>query len=156
MSTQAALEKIETFVKNEVEATGALFLVEAKIAPGNKVTVWVDGDHGITIDDCTRISKTLYKYIEETAVFGSENFSLEVSSPGVDKPLKLVRQYRKNTGREVEVLLKDGTRLQGKLAAVTNEGITIEEKKGKSKKMTVEAITILFNQIKHTMVLITF
>ncbi|MEO9144025.1 MAG: ribosome maturation factor [Ginsengibacter sp.] len=155
MTTSTELGKIEEFVKHLIEEPGNLFLVEIKSAPGNIITVLLDGDNGITIDDCTKVSKALYKFIEENALLGSDNFSLEVSSPGVDKPLKLLRQYRKNIGRKVEVILNDGDRLEGTLTLVTEEDITLTEKTGKGNKVTT-TITILFNQIKHTTVLITF
>lgn len=156
MTTSAELEKIEEFLRHHIEKSGTLFLVEVKSAPGNKITVLLDGDNGITIDDCTRVNKALYKFIDETSLFGDNNFSLEVSSPGVDKPLKLLRQYKRNTGRKVEVVLNDDTKLEGILTLVTDEEITIEEKSGKNNKITTKTITIKFDQIKHTTVLITF
>ncbi len=103
------LEKIEEFVKTFIANTPELFLVEVQIAPGNKIALLLDGDHGITIDNCTNVHKALYKFIEETGLFADNNFSLEVSSFGVDRPLKLLRQYKKNIGRTVEVILNDGT-----------------------------------------------
>ena len=99
-------------------------------------------------------------------IFPNGDFALEVSSPGVDEPLKLYRQYKKNIGRTVEVLLNEETRKQGKLTEVNNDEITIEETEGKIKKRyshgskDSQAIgkktNILFNQIKHTKVLVTF
>lgn len=156
MTTSTELEKIEEFVKHITEKPGDLFLVEVKSAPGNKITVLLDGDNGVTIDNCTRVNKALYKFIEETALFGDNNFSLEVSSPGVDKPLKLLRQYNRNIGRKIEVILNNGTKLEGILTSVTNEEITLEEKSGKNNKIIIKTIPVKFNQIKHTIVLITF
>ncbi len=156
MSTSAEIVKIEDFVKNHIKKSQNLFLVDVRSAPGNKVTVLLDGDHGITIDNCTEINKALYKFIEETELFGDANFSLEVSSFGVDRPLQLLRQYEKNIGRKVEVVMNDGTKLEGVLTQVNNENIIIEEKTGKGNKMSMKSTTILFNQIKHTTVLITF
>lgn len=156
MTTSNESEKIEEFVKNFISGSKDLFLVDMKIAPGNKVTVLLDGDEGVTIDDCTAINKALYKFIEETTLFGSSNFSLEVSSFGVDKPLKLLRQYKKNVGRKVEVVLNDGTKKEGTLTEVNEDEIQIEQTTGKGNKMTKQTTTISFNQIKHTTVLITF
>ncbi|MEO6838557.1 MAG: ribosome maturation factor [Ginsengibacter sp.] len=156
MTTSSEPEKIEEFVKHFIEKSENLFLVEVESAPGNKITVLLDGDKGITIDNCTSINKALYKFIEETQLFGSNNFSLEVSSFGVDRPLKLLRQYIKNMGRMVEVVLNDGTKLEGTLTQVNEENIIIEEKTGKGNKMKITTTTILFNQIKHATVLITF
>jgi ribosome maturation factor RimP len=149
-------EKIEEFVKQLIAKTDGLFLIEVKSAPGNKITVLLDGDKGVTIENCTAVNKALYKYIEETQLFGENNFSLEVSSFGVDRPLVLLRQYKKNIGRTVEVVLTDGQKLDGKLLDANEEQIIIEQKTGKGNKMTTKTTTILFNQIKHTTVLITF
>lgn len=156
MNTSEESAKIEEFVRNLIETPGDLFLIEVKITPANKVIVSLDGDNGITIDNCTKINKALYSFIEEKGLFGDRDFSLEVSSPGVDKPLKLLRQYKKNMGRKVEVALTDGASLEGKLIDVNEQNITIEEKTGKGNKMMMKTTTILFNQIKHTTVLITF
>jgi len=156
MGTSAEIVKIEDFVKNHIKKSEDLFLVDIKSAPGNNITVLLDGDHGVTIDNCTEINKALYKFIEETELFGDANFSLEVSSSGVDRPLQLLRQYNKNIGRKVEVSMNDGTKLEGILTQVDKENITIEEKTGKGNKMSMKSTTILFNQIKHTTVLITF
>lgn len=156
MSTASPLEQIENFLSRLIEQSGDIFLVEVEKTPGNQITILLDADNGITIEKCTAINKALYKYIEESGLFPDGNFSLEVSSPGVDKPLKLHRQYKKNIGRKVEVELNDGTKLEGKLTQVNEEDITIEEKLGTGKKSTMKTTTILFNQIKHTTVLITF
>ena len=156
MTTSTELEKIEEFVKDFIAESKDLFLVEVKIAPGNKVTVLLDGDKGVTIDNCTAINKALYKFIEENAVFGDSNFSLEVSSFGVDKPLQLLRQYKKNIGRNVEVVSNDGTKKEGTLTEANEDEIKIEQKTGKGNKMTKQTTTISFNEIKHTTVLITF
>jgi len=149
-------EQIEKFITDFLAQSEDLFLVELKITPGNQVTVLLDGDNGITIEKCTMVNRALYKYIEQSGFFADGNFSLEVSSPGVGKPLKLFRQYKKNVGRNLEVELTDGTKTEGTLTEVDEEGITIEEKEGKGKKMTVKITRILFNQIKEATVLITF
>jgi ribosome maturation factor RimP len=149
-------EKIEEFVKQLIAKTDGLFLIEVKSAPGNKITVLLDGDKGVTIENCTAVNKALYKFIEETALFGDNNFSLEVSSFGIDKPLILLRQYKKNIGRNVEAVLTDGQKEEGKLVDANEEHIKLEQKTGKGNKMITKTTTILFNQIKHTTVLITF
>ena len=149
-------EKIEEFVEHFITKTDGLFLIEVKSAPGNKITVLLDGDKGVTIENCTAVNKALYKFIEETQLFGENNFSLEVSSFGVDRPLVSLRQYKKNFRRTLEVVLTDGQKLDGKMLDANEEQIIIEQKTGKGNKMTTKTTTILFNQIKHTTVLITF
>ena len=155
-NTEKALEKIEKFVLEQIESLPEAFLIEVKSTPGNKITVLLDADDGITIDRCIKINRALYKYIEENGLYPDDNFSLEVSSPGVDRPLQSHRQYLKNIGRKVEVLYTDGTKLEGTLTKVNDENITIEQQEGKGKNMITKEVTILFNEIKHTTVLITF
>lgn len=147
---------IEDFINAELKSSEDVFLVELKITPGNDIKVFLDADKGITIEKCTKLNRALYKHIEETAMFPENNFSLEVSSPGIDEPLKLNRQYLKNIGRKVEVTLTDETKKEGKLISATQDEITIEEKTGTGKKLKAQTTNILFNQIKHTVVLVTF
>jgi len=156
MNVVTPLKNIKDFVAGITSQSETVFPVEVKISPANDIKVFLDTDDGITIEKCTSVNKALYKYIEDTGLFPDGNFSLEVSSPGVDEPLKLHRQYKKNIGRKVEVLMNDGTKTEGTLLKVSNEEIIVEEKTGKGNKTTIKTTTILFNQIKHTTVLITF
>src|SRR5437868_6308385 len=105
---------IEDYIRELLLEREDVFLVEIKIKSGNNIAVFLDADNGITIDTCTRINRALYKKIEENALFANGDFSLEVSSSGVDEPLKLYRQYKKNIGRTIEVLLNNETKKQGK------------------------------------------
>ncbi len=150
------------------------FLVEIKIKPTNNVKVFLDGDQGITIEKCISINRPLYKLIEEVQLFPNDDFSLEVSSPGLDEPLKLFRQYVKNIGRLVEVLLKDGQKVEGKLVEVNESSMVVEETKGKNrpgwskavkdagegiqggKKKEVLLHNFSFDQIKSTKLQIVF
>jgi ribosome maturation factor RimP len=156
MNEVIPLKNIEDFVVSVTSQSETVFPVEVKISPSNDIKVFLDADDGITIEKCTYVNKALYKFIEETGLFPDGNFSLEVSSPGVDEPLKLHRQYKKNIGRKVQVLLVDGSKIEGNLLGVTDDDITLEEKTGKAHKTTIKQVTILFNQIKQTTVLITF
>ena len=149
-------QAIEDFINAELKSSEDVFLVELTITPGNDIKVFLDADKGITIENCKRLNRALYKYIEESEMFPGNNFSLEVSSPGVDEPLKLNRQYKKNIGRKVAVTLTDDTKTEGKLTAINNNEITIEQKVGSGKKITVQSTNIEFNKIKHTIVLVTF
>ena len=99
----------------------AYFLVDLRIKPTNNVKVFLDGDSGITIDKCVQVNRKLYRKLEEAVFFPDGDFSLEVSSAGLDEPLKSLRQYKKNSGRQVEVLLQDGTQKEGQLKDVTEE-----------------------------------
>lgn len=134
----------------------AYFLVEIKIKPTNNVKLFLDGDQGVTIEKCISWNRALYKKIEEDNLFPNGDFSLEVSSPGVDEPLKLFRQYKKNVGRTVEVVLKEGNKVTGKMIDVTEDAITVEETKGKNKKKEVLQHVFLFDQIKSTKIQTVF
>jgi ribosome maturation factor RimP len=83
-------------------------------------------------------------------MFPGDDFSLEVSSPGLDEPLKLFRQYKKNIGRPVEVILKDGIKVAGKMVEVRDNSILVEETKGKNKKQEVIQHHFSFENIKST------
>ena len=98
----------------------------------------------------------MYKVIEEMGWYPDGNFSLEVSSPGIDEPLKLFRQYKKNIGRKVEVTLNDETKLEGKLLEADEQMITVEVTTGKNKKAVTEQKQIAFADIKQTKILIAF
>ena len=156
MSLDTAQKTIEDFVTGQLKGSEDVFLVEVKVLPGNNIKVFLDADNGITIDKCIKVNRALYNQIEESTVFPNGDFSLEVSSPGVNEPLRLHRQYKKNIGRTVEVMLNDGTKKEGKLTEVNDDEIIIEEKEGQGKKAVSKTTNILFNQVKHTKVLVTF
>ena len=98
----------------------------------------------------------MYKLIEEAGYFPEGDFSLEVSSPGIEEPLKIFRQYKKNIGRFVEVVLSDETKKEGKMIEVDETGITIEFTEGKGKKAITQQLVIPFSNIKTTTVQIKF
>jgi len=132
------------------------FLVDIRIKPTNNIKVFIDGDQGISIEKCVRYNRALYKKLEEMALFPDGDFSLEVSSPGLDEPLKLLRQYKKNVGRLVELVLQDGSKTEGRLLEVTEDGVIVEETKGKNKKKEVINHTFLFDNIKTTKIQVVF
>ncbi len=156
MSTEPKIQpikdRIEALISNEPD----LFLVEIRIKPTNNIKIFIDGDKGVSIERLVQLNRKLYKQIEEEGMFPGGDFSLEISSPGLDEPLKLHRQYLKNIGRPVEVLQKDGIKTEGKLIAVTENDIIAEEQKGKGKKMEMVMHTIPFEMIKTTKVQIKF
>jgi ribosome maturation factor RimP len=131
-------------------------LVSIKIKPTNNFKIYLDADGGLGIEKCIKINRALYKIMEEMAMYPDGDFSLEVSSPGVDEPLKLLRQYKKNISRLVEVTTNADEKKEGVLKEVTDESITIEQSEGKGKKATIVNTTINFTDIKQTKVLIKF
>lgn len=135
------------------------FLIEVKLHAGNKLEVFIDSDTGITFEKCQKISRYLEPHLDEERWLG-DDYVLDVSSPGISRPLKLRRQYPRNIGRQVEASLRDGSKKEGLLLAVNDEGITIEEKmrvkEGKRRKTLVIQTKIPFEDIKKTVVKISF
>ena len=128
----------------------SFFVVEVKVAPGYKIYVFADGTQNITIQQCAVISRYLEEYLESNALV-PEQYMLEVSSPGMDQPLKVPEQYTKAIGREVEVVMKDGNKLEGILREASETGIVLEEikkQKGKISESIIHHLT--FEDIKTT------
>ncbi len=156
MSTETQIRTVENMVKALIADDPAYFLVDIRIKPTNNIKLFLDGDQGITVEKCITINRALYKQIEGSGLFPGDDFSLEVSSPGLDEPLKLFRQYKKNLGRPVEVLLKDGMKVEGKMIEVQDDAITVEETRGKNKKKEILQHKLPFDNIKSTKIQITF
>lgn len=156
MANETNIIAIQNLIEGLLQSTPEVFLVSIRIKPTNNYKIFIDADNGLDIDKCIKINRALYKQIEELAWYPDGDFSLEVSSPGVDEPLKLLRQYKKNMGRNVEVTFVDGLKQEGKLLAVTDEKINIEYIIGKNKKAELVNKTIDLSSIKQTIVLIAF
>ncbi|HEX8038168.1 MAG TPA: hypothetical protein VF490_03420, partial [Chryseosolibacter sp.] len=121
-------------------------LVSGKKVP-RRVLVIIDGDQGITIDDCAELSRVLSKEFEDRHFLGDENYILEVSTPGLDQPLKLKRQFEKNIGRGLKVRLHDAQE-EGKLKEVDQEHIVLVQEVGAGKKKGTKEIRIPFSEIE--------
>jgi len=134
------------------------FLVDVQIKQlkeKKRVTILLDGDNGVNIDICAKTSRALGDYIEEMNLIETA-YNLEVSSPGVDNPLKLLRQYPQHIGRTLLVNLKDNTNVEGVLTKIENNIITIQQTKGKGKKAEILNQDIDFDNIAGSKVLISF
>jgi len=149
-------DKVSALVGEKIADREDLFLVGVKMHPSGKLEVLIDGDNGVSIEDCVAISRYVgFQLEEEDAI--SHAYRLEVSSPGVDMPLTSARQYRKNIGRAVQIRLQDGATKEGELLEVTGEYITIAEKiKEKGKKAVENQRAIPFENITTIKVLISF
>ncbi|WP_113660812.1 ribosome assembly cofactor RimP [Pedobacter nanyangensis] len=149
-------KRVAELVEEKIADRPDLFLVEVKMLPNNKLVIHVDGDQGISIQDCVAISRHVGFHLEEENAIETA-YNLEVSSPGVGEALKLHRQYVKNIGRELGLKLANGDKKEGKLVAVNESAITIEEKiKEKGKKIQLVNSQIALNDITETKVLISF
>ena len=155
MNSDSQVAAIETKIEQLLGEMPGYFLVEISIRPTNNIKIYVDADQGAAIDQLSKINRALYKWVEEN-LFPNGDFSMEVSSPGLDEPLKLDRQYLKNVGRFVEVLLKNGIKKEGKLLSTSENEIIVEEEKGHGKKKELIEHKILKQEIKTTKVQIKF
>lgn len=147
------LEKI-TEIAEEKLAEGTNFIVDIAIKPGNKIIVLLDNDNGISIADCVAMSR----HIESNLDRETADFELNVMSPGLSEPFKIIRQYYKNIGKQIDVTTKENKKITGKLIAVNEEGIMLESKnsKKKIKEPLLINTNLTFNQIKETKVVILF
>jgi ribosome maturation factor RimP len=156
MNTEQKTEQISTLLESVLAEMPGAFTVAVRLKPGNKIQILLDADQGLPLSKCVTCNRALYKLIEEAGLFPQGEFELEVSSPGLDEPLRLTRQYIKNIGRPVEVLLTDGRKFSGKLLSADDSQVVIEETKGKGKKQEIINHTFLTEQIKFTKIQIVF
>jgi ribosome maturation factor RimP len=150
-------QRIEQFVADSLD-NPSYFVVEVTISTGKtqpKVMILLDGDEGITIEACARISRLVGEFLESGDLI-STSYILEVSSPGIDYPLSMRRQYTKNIGRSVKVITPDGKELKGELVAAGETSFTIQPPQKKKKGELQEAITLAYNEVKSTKVLVSF
>lgn len=139
-------------------ASTEMFLVDVEVKTGNVIVVEIDSDEAVSIDDCVALSRWLEEHLDRE----KEDFELEVGSAGITSPFKVLRQYVKNIGNEVEILLKAGVKLTGVLKEADENGIVVTVEKqvkpeGAKRKITVqEDQSYTYDEIKYTKYLIRF
>lgn len=142
-------------IKDKLEGTDK-FLVDMHISRDNRISVAIDGDNGVTIDDCIELSR----HIEKNLNRDEEDFELNVASAGLDNPLKLHRQYVKNVGRFIAVTTTDGEKTTGKLLEVTDNDITIlpdnTPRRKKQEPETDNTTKISFDDIQTAKIIVKF
>lgn len=136
------------------------FVVDIVVSGSDKrkIIILLDGDEGVDIDFCASVSRQLSARLEEDEVMGDQAYILEVSSPGLDHPLMNERQYKKNIGREIKVETTDDAIITGELLKVEPDFILVNQQKKEkgSKKIKEEEVSIPFQSIKKTKVLVSF
>ncbi len=149
---ELALERIAELDKD-------LFIVEISISASNSMRVEIDSAFGnVAIEDCISVSRNIEHNLDRE----EQDFELQVSSPGLDKPFRVVQQYKKNVGREVKLTSLNGVKLEGVLKSADDNGVVIETTRkerleGKKKKVTlVEEHPFNYDEIKETKIVITF
>ena len=144
-------EIVKNLVLSAISGT-AIFIVDVKVDSANRITVEVDQPEGVTIEECVRISRAIESGLDRE----KEDFELEVSSPGLTCPFKVMEQYRKNCGRQVDVVKRDGQKINGLLQQADDEGIVLEVKTKireagqKRPKTVMQTVAINFSDIKAT------
>ncbi len=134
------------------------YLVEVTVSAMNKIKVTIDNFDGISIKECVALSR----FIEEQLDRETEDYELEVSSPGIDQPFKVLQQYKKYTGKEVEIKFADGEKTEGKLISANKNEIEIEQttkekvEGQKGKQFVIRKLNIPFEKIKETKIIIKF
>jgi len=155
--TMISREKVEDIIKSRIDEEG-LFLVEINVSSSNQISVFVDGNNGVTIDQCIALSREIEQNFDREV----EDYELEVSSSGLGQPLKVLQQYIKNIGRDIDLVLNNGQKLSGKMVDANADGINVEITKnvlveGKKKKQLVtEIVPYKYDEIKTTKVVVSF
>ncbi len=150
-------KKVQDLVAEAIEENSSLFLIDLSFLPGNKIQVIVDGDQGVPLNECIRISRNVEHNLDRE----EEDFALEVTSPDIAEPLKVKRQYLKNLNRILKVKTNDES-FEGILSEVNEDNIVLTWKAREPKpigkgKVTVEKIkTLAFEEIKEAKVKIIF
>lgn len=135
------------------------YVVDISVKPGNKIIILLDNDRGISIDECVAMSR----HVESGLNREEEDFELNVMSPGLIEPFKIVRQYKKNVGKQVDVTTKDNNKkLRGTLLSADDNGIRVETKTGervegkKKKQVITRIIDLNYSEIKTTKLILSF
>ncbi|MBP6556830.1 MAG: ribosome assembly cofactor RimP [Flavobacterium sp.] len=150
-------EKVSNLLEEGLLEKPSLFLVDLSISESYKITVTLDGDNGVNLQDCIDVSRIIENNLDRE----EQDYSLEVASAGVSTPLKLVRQYKKNIGRTLKVKTATET-IEAKLVAATEENITLSwtarepKKLGKGKETVEHQREISYSEIKEAIVIIIF
>jgi ribosome maturation factor RimP len=150
-------ERVEELLNEALEQKPELFLIDLTISEANQIRVIIDGDKGVTVQDCIDVSRAIEHNLDRE----EQDFSLEVHSAGVSEPLTMVRQFRKNLGRKLKVQTSEET-VEGKLAEVDEEAVTLQWKAREPKpigkgKVTVDKEAVIpYNDIVEAKVMITF
>jgi len=150
-------EKIKALVEDKLSET-EVFIVDIKIKPSNAITILIDSPKGVSISNCVEVSR----YVESNLNRDSEDFELNVSSPGLDQPFKVQKQYFKNIGKQVEVVTNENQKITGTLISANENEIAIETKTkqkvdGKKKKQTIINNHIInYSQINQTKIVLLF
>ncbi|MHA7055973.1 ribosome assembly cofactor RimP [Aquimarina sp. M1] len=151
-------DKVQNLLEEALLERPTLFLIEQKMHPGNNIEVVIDGDDGVTVEDCIAVSRAIEHNLDRE----EEDFSLQVMSAGVSEGLTHKRQYKKNIGRKLKIKTEDKETIEGELTSVTDDTITLVWKTrepkpvGKGKITVTKEASVSYNEILEAKVIITF
>lgn len=151
-------ERVSELLEAALAEKPLLFLIELQVQNSGRIVVTLDGDNGVTLQDCMDVSRAIEHNLDRE----EQDFALEVASAGVGSPLKIARQYKKNVERTLKVKTIGGEQVEAKLASADDDKITLtwearEPKKiGKGKETVVKTLEIPYSEIKEAIVTITF
>ncbi|MEZ4854015.1 ribosome assembly cofactor RimP [Flavobacterium sp.] len=151
-------ERVQELLKQALNENPSLFLIDFTINTENKIKVILDGDSGVSLQDCVNVSRVVEHNLDRE----TQDFALEVMSAGASSPLVNIRQYKKNIGRKLKVKTIEGSVLEGQLTQANEDGFTLEWKArepkqiGKGKETVEKKEALLYNQVKEATVIISF
>jgi ribosome maturation factor RimP len=151
-------DKVQELIAAALVERPELFLVDFSINDANKISINLDGDHGVNLQDCIDVSRAIENQLDRE----EQDFSLEVASAGVSTPLKFTRQFIKNIGRTLKVKTTESAEIEAKLVAADDEKITLEwqarepKKIGKGKETVDKKAEIPYQNIKEAIVIVSF
>ncbi|WP_068596327.1 ribosome assembly cofactor RimP [Vaginella massiliensis] len=135
--------RVKQLIDEAIAENPALFLVDWSISADNKIVVLVDGDEGLPIEEVVRISR----HVEHNLDRETEDFALEVSSPGLSKPLTTPRQYRKNIGRTIEITLTNDKVIEGEIVSADEEAVEVFWEAREPKPIGKGKITVEYEEL---------
>lgn len=150
--------KVQELLDVALTERSHLFLIDLSISDANKISIVLDGDNGVSLQDCIDVSRAVEAELDRE----EQDFSLEVASAGLSNPLKFVRQYKKNLGRNLKVKTISSEEIEAKLTAVDDKKITLEwqarepKKIGKGKETVDKKIELPYESIKEAIVIVSF
>jgi ribosome maturation factor RimP len=151
-------EKVKKLLDQALEMKPSMFLIDLLITEDCKISIVLDDDNGVVLQDCIDVSRSIEHVLDEDEL----EYSIDVASAGVSTPLKFIRQYKKNVGRNLKVTTQDSQKIEAKLTDADDEKITLEwqsrepKKIGKGKETVNNKKEIAFAEIKEAIVLISF
>ncbi|WP_130733545.1 ribosome assembly cofactor RimP [Flavobacterium sp. J27] len=151
-------EEVNRLLEGVLQERSSLFLIDLKVDDSYKINIVLDGDNGVTLQDCVDVSRAIDANLDGEKY----DFSLEVASAGLSSPLKLVRQYKKNIGRNLKVKTTSAQEIEALLTEANDERITLKwkarepKKIGKGKETVEKTVNLLYSEIKEATVIVLF